>query len=257
MIDCIYNIGQKNIYIYCEIEEYCCLIEKWLSTYDTISLNHYDSYIKIYKNKLVWNIDGIENFINNKIKHTDLYPLFYNLLANAVLDDTNILLHSAVLCYNNLGVLIVGDFDSGKTTLCSKAMKNDIEVVSADQTVLCYVKNRMMLKRGSLYMKINNDNEVLSSPTKFEVEIKMIINLVGVCDDGKLCFDVLDNKEHIIKKMFKFCTWHSDIPLFTDNIMLNIDRIKIYKWLSKINVPFYSVRGDSENIIKKIKEVLK
>ena len=74
MIDCIYNIGQKNIYIYCEIEEYCCLIEKWLSTYDTISLNHYDSYIKIYKNKLVWNIDGIENFINNKIKHTDLYP---------------------------------------------------------------------------------------------------------------------------------------------------------------------------------------
>lgn len=64
-------------------------------------------------------------------------------------------------------------------------------------------------------------------------------------------------KEYIIKKMFKFCTWHSDIPLFTDNIMLNIDRIKIYKWLSKINVPFYSVRGNSENIIKKIKEVLK
>ena len=57
--------------------------------------------------------------------------------------------------------------------------------------------------------------------------------------------------------MFKFCTWHSDIPLFTKPIMLNIDRIKVYKWLSKVNIPFYNVRGDPENIIRKIKEVLK
>lgn len=57
--------------------------------------------------------------------------------------------------------------------------------------------------------------------------------------------------------MFKFCTWHSDIPLFTETKMLNIDRVKIYKWLSRINIPFYNVRGDSKSIIIKIKEVLK
>ena len=91
MIDFVYNIGQKNIYIYCEIEEYCRQIEKWLSAYDIISSNQYESYIKIYKNKVVWNINGIEKFIDDKIKHTDLYPLFYNLIANAVLDDANIL----------------------------------------------------------------------------------------------------------------------------------------------------------------------
>ena len=146
MIDLIYNIGQKKIYIYCEVEEYCCHIEKWLSAYDIISSNQYDSYIKIYKNKVVWNIDGIEETIDDKIKHTDLYPLFYNLIANAVLNDTNILLHSAILCYNNVGILIVGDFGSGKTTLCLRAMENNIEVVSADQTHLCYVKNKIMLK---------------------------------------------------------------------------------------------------------------
>lgn len=257
MIDFIYNIGQKNIYIYCEVEEYCRKIEKWLSVYDIISLNKYDSYIKIYKNKVVWNIDGIEKNIDNKIKHTDLYPLFYNLIANAVLDDDNILLHSAVLCYNSIGILIVGDFDSGKTTLCLKAMENNVEVVSADQTHLCYVKNKIILKRGSLYMKIDKDSEVFLSPAESEIEIKLIINLVGVCDNGKLYFEIVDNKEHIVKKMFKFCTWHSDIPLFTEAKMLNIDRIKIYKWLYKINIPFYNVRGDLKNIIVKIKEVLK
>ena len=89
MIDFIYNINNKNIYIHCEIEEYCHKIEKWLSAYDIISSNKYSSYIKIYKNKTVWNIDGIEKIINNKIKRTDLYPLFYNLIANAVLDDIN------------------------------------------------------------------------------------------------------------------------------------------------------------------------
>lgn len=257
MIDFIYNINNKNIYIHCEIEEYCHKIEKWLSAYDIISSNKYSSYIKIYKNKTVWNIGGIEKIINNKIKHTDLYPLFYNLIANAVLDDDNVLLHSAVLCYNNVGILVVGDFDSGKTTLCLKAMENNVEVVSADQTHLGYVKNKIMLRRGSLYMRIGEDNEVFLSPAKSEIEIKLIINLVGVCDNGKLYFDVINNKEHIIKKMFKFCTWHSDIPLFTETEMLNIDRTKIYKWLSRINIPFYNVRGDSKNIIIKIKEVLK
>ena len=257
MIDFIYDINRKNIYIYCEIEEYCHKIEKWLSAYDIISSNKYNSYIKIYKNKVVWNIDGVEKIIHNKIKHTDLYPLFYNLIANAVLDDDNILLHSAILWYNNSGILVVGDFDSGKTTLCLKAMENSVEVVSADQTHLCYVKNKIMLKCGSLYMKINRDNKVISGLTESEVEIKLIINLVGVCDNGKLYFDVVDNKEHIVKKLFKFCTWHSDIPLFTKTEMLVIDRIKIYKWLSRINIPFYNVRGDSKNIIIKIKEILK
>lgn len=114
-----------------------------------------------------------------------------------------------------------------------------------------------MLSRGSLYMRIGQDNEVFLSPVKSEIEIKLIVNLVGVCDNGKLYFDVVNNKEHIIKKMFKFCTWHSDIPLFTKTEMLNIDRTKIYKWLSRINIPFYNVRGDSKNIIIKIKEVLK
>ncbi|MBD8922046.1 hypothetical protein EGR52_06645 [bacterium] len=58
------------------------------------------------------------------------------------------------MCYNNVGILVVGDFDSGKTTLCLKAIENNVEVVSADQTHFGYVKNKIMLSRGSLYMRI-------------------------------------------------------------------------------------------------------
>lgn len=257
MINCTYIINKKKLYVYCEVEGYCKQIEKWLSVYNVMLSSKYDFYIKIYKNKIIWNIDGVEKSINGAIKHTDLYPLFYNALANTILNEANILLHSAVLWYNNVGILVVGDFNSGKTTLCLKALKNNMEVVSADQTHLYYIKNKIMLKRGSQYMKIDTNNELILKSNNSEIEIKLIINIVGICDEGKLSFDLVNNKDHIIKKMFKFCTWHSDIPLFTKPIMLNIDRIKVYKWLSKVNIPFYNVRGDSENIIRKIKEVLK
>lgn len=106
-------------------------------------------------------------------------------------------------------------------------------------------------------MKINQNSEQMLNKNNYEIEIKFILNIVGLCDNGDLTFDLVENKNHIIKSLFKFCTWHSDIPLFTDQVMLNIDRFKIYKILNKINLPFYNVRGDTKSVVKKIKEVLK
>lgn len=60
--------------------------------------------------------------------------------------DDDVFLHSAVLCYNDVKILVVGDFDSGKTTLCLKAMENNIEVASADQTHLGYTKKQNNVK---------------------------------------------------------------------------------------------------------------
>lgn len=257
MISSVYMIFHKKIYVYCEIEEYCQQLRNWLSTYEELHSNEYDFYIKVYKNKAIWISNGIVKYIDGKIKHTDLYPLFYNVISNCILDNNNILLHSAVLCYNGIGILIVGDFNSGKTTLCLEAIKNNIEVISADQTHLQYKKNMLTLYRGSSYMKSQNNNEKFLNNNVTGIEIRLIINIEGVCEKGMLCFTKSTNEEHIIKKMFKYCTWHSDIPLFTNNMMLDINRVKVFKWLSRINVPFYSVRGDSNSIISKIKEELK
>ena len=257
MINTVYEINGEQLFVYCEILEYGEQLKKWLKPYKENPLDIYENYIKIYKNKIEWKINGNKNCINGMIKHTDLYPLFYNIVANLTLDDFNILLHSVVLLYNNIGVLVVGDFDSGKTMLCLEALKNNIEVVSADQSILCYYKNKLTLILGSSYMKINQNHEMFLEKCNREVNISLILNIVGVCDNGNLSWDLVKNKDHIIKSMFKFCTWHSDIPLFTKSIMLNIDRLKIYKWLSKINVPYYMVRGDSKKIIMKLKEILK
>lgn len=53
-------------------------------------------------------------------------------------------------------------------------------------------------------MKIDKDNEVFLNLVESEIKIKLIINPIGVCDNGKLCSDVLDNKEHILKKCSNF-----------------------------------------------------
>ncbi|MDD5865296.1 MAG: hypothetical protein PUD07_02240 [bacterium] len=255
MINKVYYINNRKIYVYCEVDEYCKKIENWMNIYDTIDNNDYNLYIKIYNNKLIWNIDGNEKVINKKINQTDLYPLFYNLLSNVINNESNLLLHSAVLFYNSSGILVVGDFNSGKTSLCLKALKNNVEVLSTDQTNLYYENNKIMFKKGSTYMKIDKDNYLFIKSHDCNVEIKVIINLIGICDFGKVNFDLIRNKEHIIKTLFRSCTWHSDIPFSTDNkVFLKIDRENIYKWLSKINVPLYNVRGDSLKIIEKLKE---
>ncbi|NLV90144.1 MAG: hypothetical protein GX032_01565 [Tenericutes bacterium] len=84
----------------------------------------------------------------------------------------------------------------------------------------------------------------------------MIVNLIGLCDYGEAKLDLVDNIFHKSKVLFKHFTWHSDIPLFSDDTILNIDRIKIKKWLMKINAPLYNVRGNIEDILIKIKEII-
>ena len=85
----------------------------------------------------------------------------------------------------------------------------------------------------------------------------MIINLVGLSNNGDLVIDNVNESNYIIKNMFKHLTWHSDIPLFSDDFILDIDRIKIKKMLSKIQVSFYNIRGDKVKVVEKIKELLK
>ena len=88
-----------------------------------------------------------------------------------------------------------------------------------------YKRGELTLKQGSSYMKIDKETEIKLTNSKSETKIKLIINISGLCDKGKVSFELDDDKNHIIKKMFKYCTWHSDIPLFTKPTMLNIDRI--------------------------------
>lgn len=257
MLEKIYRIGEENLYIYCEIDEYIDKINKWMKMYDLVTNNNYEKYIKIYTNETLYNFNDGKKIIKGKIKHTDLYPLFYNAIANIINDKHNMLSHSAVLCYNNKGILVFGDFGTGKTSLCLEADKLNIKTFSTDQTHLELKNGCLKLKNGSKYMKVRDGNDIIVNQNRKDFEINVIINPVGLCDCGGVKFDLIDDDNYKIKTLFKYFTWHSDIPLFSDDSMLNIDRIKIKEWLMKVDIPLYNVRGDMKEIINKVKEILK
>ena len=257
MLDEIYKIDKENLYVYCEIVEYSEIIYNWLKMYNLTSENNYKNYIKIYKEKTIYCINGVEKIVKGKIMHTDLYPLFYNIIANIINNKDNMLSHSAVLWYNNKGILVVGDFGSGKTSLCLEANKNGIMVLSTDQTYLTFQNKCLKMKYGSKFMKIRNGESIIIETEDVRPEIKIIINLIGLCDNGILKFDLIHDSSHKIKTLSKYFTWHSDIPLFSDDSILNIDRLEIKRWLTNINIPMYNVRGNILEIIRNMKEILK
>jgi len=256
MLNKIYDIERNTLYIYCEVPEYINIIKKRMTMFVESSTKKSNNYIKIYSDKTIYKINNYECTIQGKIIQTDLYPLFFNVISRIVNDEYNMLLHSAVLCYNNIGILLVGDFGGGKTTLCAEAIKHDMKILSTDQTILSFENDILEFKHGSKYMKVCNNDDFIINNIDNNIKIKLIVNLIGLCDNGTLLFKLIDNKYHTTKILFKHLTWHSDIPLFTDDSILFIDRIKIKKWLNKINIPLYNIRGDIKEIIRRIKEII-
>ena len=251
-MDCVYKIGNDYLYVYCEICEYVNDINNWMLPYSIVNID-YDKYIKIYNDRTIYKFNDKEIVIGGKIVHTDLYPLFYNGISNIINSDLDMFCHSCVLCYNDVGILIYGDFSSGKTSLCLKSLDNGFRLLSTDQSHLRISNGVLKFINGSRYMRVRGDKDIVIDSFNDDIEIKFIINLMGVSDNGKVRFDVIKNKSHVIKTLFKYFTWHSDIPLFTDNSLLDIDRIMIKKWLGNIGCSLYNVRGDIKKIIKKIK----
>ena len=254
MLKKVYLINNKKLLVLCEIKEYEDIIKKRLLLLEETTINNYDYSIEIYNDKTIIKLDNITT-INGKLLHTDIYPILFNTISNIVNDNNNILIHSVVLSHKNVGYLVVGDFGSSKTTLCIEALKNNFTIVSTDQTIISNSNNRINCKYGSRYMKIDKNNEKIVEHNNINIEIKYIINLMGCCDNGKTDIIKVHDKEIVIKTLFKYCTWHSNIPLFTDNHILNIDRIKIKNWLQKLKIPLYNVRGDLKQIIEEIKEL--
>ena len=251
-----YIVGQKILYIYCEIQEYCETIRNWLVMFECAKNIGNHASIEVFGDKTVYCILGKKHTIFGRILHTDLYPLIFNTIANIYNDENNTLLHSAILCYNNSGILLLGDFGSGKTELCKKSLKYGFKILSADQSCLNITDGDLRLRYGSIFMKTRNNEVFFLTKSEEQTNIVMILNLIGVNTNGNLEFYLINEANHKLKQLFKYCTWHADIPLFTNNEMLILDRIKIKKFLSKIKIPIYNVYGDANNILKKIKEIL-
>ena len=247
----MYKIKNKKLLIECNIEDYDDIIIKRMFMFDEV--NDYDDYLIINYNQTVFKINNKENIIHGKIKHTDLYQLINNIISNIINDDNNIYIHSAVIFKKNKGILLLGDFHSGKSTICLESRKNNYEILSADQSWLTYEKE-LWLHKGSKYLSYKDNQEIINEENK-KCKIDAIFVIKGVFDDGNFEIYLENEKYRGIKNISKYCTWSINNVLMTDDFELNVNRKAIHKFISKINVPIYYVFGNKHDIIKKMEEI--
>lgn len=254
----IYKIKNNLLLINCDIKEYDELIIKRMSMFDNKKYeagDTYTNYINISKKETKYCINQNTFIIKGKLIHTDLYQLINNIVSNMINDQLNVYIHSCVVKKDNKAFLLLGDFESGKTTLAIESIKKGYKILSADQSWICNKDNHLYLHLGSKYLSFN-DSETLLDPIEDDIKIDYIFELKGLCYNGDVELSKEKNNTHLIKRISKYCTWSISNVLFTDQSKLDIDLKMIYSFTKSIDMPLYSIRGDCMGIIKKMEELL-
>lgn len=254
----IYEIKDQLLEVINDIEEYSELIYGRFSQFkikDNVIANNYlkfkNSSVEIYAK-------GNYKILNNKIVKTDIYPIINNLIAYLINDENNIFIHGITVSKEDNGMLIVGDFGQGKSTLAEEFEKNGYEINSTDQTWLKIDNNKLYQEVGSSFdikdgkILFLNNNNILK-----KIQIDKIIRIVGLCDNGKVACIKNENKFHIIKNLAYFCNWNYFMPIFTDDIELYNTNKYVMEFLSKLtttSIEIMDIRGDKKKILKKLEE---
>lgn len=212
-------------------------------------INNKKSNNKIIINKNLIDIKVLKYnlLIKNIINETDIYPIINNLVGYLINDKNNLYIHSVLVSKDSYGILILGDFKSGKTTLANEYIKNGYEINSADQT---WIRNNKLVL-GSMYNKSNNGITFLNKKNiNKKVIIKKILLLRG--NAKTLNINKIDNDNYYIKNIFKYSNWHYDMPILTKYIKLKDTGRKILEYLKNNKIDTYIVCGKEEEIVEAI-----
>ncbi len=258
MIKTAYLIKNTILFIENNIVEYDDQINSRMVMFDEVEYkNDIKNYIILNYDFVNVNINSVVYKINKKLEKTDLFPLLNNVISNIINDDNNIYMHSSIISKNGQGILLIGDFGQGKTTLGLIAEKYGYDINSADQSWLTTINKKLIMTKGSRYLKYETKENLLNKEkTNQPIEIKKILLLYGLCENGTVEETPINNNQHIIKKLFPYANWHSSIPLFTDNQMLYVNSYCIKSFLEKLiesNTTTSIIRGDVNNIMKYLK----
>lgn len=250
----IYKI--KNIFLSVEnqLSEYNDIVYGRLSQFEQKNEIKTDNYLKFNANDVQIKINGKEKILKSKIIKTDIYTIINNIISYIINDENNIYMHSVVVSNSKQGILIVGDFGQGKTTLANEFIKYGYKINSSDQTWLEIKNFQLNQALGSRFYCENNNIKFLNkTDIKQKVKIDKIIRIVGLCDNGTISINEQDNFYYKIKQMSDYCNWTNITPIFTDNVCL-YDIQKFTKtFLLKIsNIKLYNIRGSKCEIIKKL-----
>ena len=254
----IYEIKGKYLEVLNEVKEYGEIIFGRFSQFEIVENKVTNNSLVFKEASVEINLDGNRKVLKNKIVKTDIYPIINNVIAYLVNDGNNIYMHSIVVSKNNIGILIVGNFGQGKTTLAEEFKKNKYEINSTDQTWLEIKENNIYQKLGSrFYVKEEKVELLEKNKVSKSIKIEKVIRILGICDNGKPVFNFNENKYHIIKNLSYFCNWNYVIPIFTDDVELYNTNLFVKEFLNKLaemKIQFIDVRGDKTKIIEELGE---
>jgi len=221
-----------------------------VSCNDKVTINN---HILFTENGLTMNINNEKTSIDKKIENTDLYQIYNNYLSYLINSNNRLYIHSAVISKNNKGILLLGNFGQGKTTLSCLSQEYGYEINSTDHSVIEIINNKLYLKEGSSFVKEKDFKyNIAYQNTVKNIEIINIVLLYGLSDNGVLHVSNLE-KKYITKRLYQFSAWHIDTPLKTDfNIKLFDSKNKIVKFLNKLenlNIDINIIRGNNLDII--------
>lgn len=210
-----------------------------------------DNYIE-FGDKVIMKYDDKETIINGDFNAGDLYQIYNNYISMVVNDSNTLYIHSALISKNNKGLLLVGTFGQGKTTLSNESVKLGFTVNSSDHSILRIEDNKLYMICGSNYVREGTKvyNLPLSDTNK-KIEVKEIELLYGLSYNGDVSFTEL-NKDYFVKTLYQYCSWHFNNPLeknMNDELYNSKKEIALFlKKVSTLDIKTYIVRGDSEKI---------
>lgn len=255
----IYKIKNQLLEVINECKEYDEFIFKRFGQFETIYGKIANNYLKFNTDSVEINLMGIRKILKNRIIKTDIYPIINNTIAYLINDENNMLIHSIVVSKQGKGVLIVGEFGQGKSTLAKEFENNGYEINSTDQTWLEFKNGMIYQKLGSSFDIEDGKIRILEKDKNLKnIKIEKIVRIIGLCDNGNASININDNQYYIMKNLSPFCYWNYMMPIFTDDIELYNTNIFTKKFLKKIietGIINIDVRGDKVKILKELGEI--
>ncbi len=247
------------------IKEYQSLIKNQIASFREIKsfIGKINYQLKIMPNQTRIKLKDKKYLINKKLIQTDLYPMIHAIISIIISDKNNAFIHSSVVSKNKKGILIVGTFGQGKTTLALEMEKKGFEINSADHAHLYLTKNKLFMKLGSAYLKYQEKSKFLDKEKIISfIEIKEIIMICGMCDKGKCKKDVITDKNYIVKYLFPSLNWWTNSPIITDPnvILFNPKHKEMFSFLmklAKIKKRVYMLRGDKRKISFEVSKLIR
>lgn len=253
-----FRVAEYNCCINCEVENLNERMKVVVSSFPIIDEVKTENILTISNNNFIIKTNNkIEKF-DIELTTRDLYQIFYIFVALVVRQNqTSFLTHASVASKNDEGILIIGDYASGKTTLANTFEKEGYEVNAADRTV-CSLENGVLYNLEGTRKVVSGDKTIFldENITSKKVTIKTIIFLDGISDNGDLKLIEMVDKTRIKKKLFYGMTNVFFAPLENVNecMFKLVDEgfYQICKDVINTNLNFIAVRGDADKIVKSL-----